>query len=581
VPGGGVASGTIVNFGGEQEMASGGVAVDAVINDGGLQVVGTQFDPGGTAIGTELNSNGLQSVGQGGIAISTIVNNGGEETVLSGGTASATMVNSGGDQGVASGGTAIGTIVTSGGLQQIGVFPGPGGPGGGSTMFSGANGLAISTTINSGGLEEIFAGGVAELTSISGGTEELNSGGILGSGTTFIGTGGALLIDGTDMPTAAVLGFRPGDTIDLTNVPFDIAGSVTLTSGNVVQITENNQTYDLNFDPAQDFAGWHFSLSSDNGGGTDIRLAGQRDDFNFDRTSDIAFRNDSSGDTAYETISNGAFAGWNNLGGSNTAYGVAGVGDFYGTGSSDILLRSSSTGDTWFASVSNGVFVSVEWHQIGGSDTHYSVAGVGDLYGNGTDDILYRNDSTGDIWFEAISNGAFNGWHQVSSADTNYSVAGLGDFYGNGTDDILFRNNSTGDTWIEAISNGAFDGWHQIGGSDTHYSVAGIGDFFGNGTDDILFRNAATGDTWIEQISNGAFKSWQQVGGSDTNYAVAGWAIISQTAPTTFSSATIRPGIPGSRLSAMAASTAGTRSAAPTRATASRREVRVWSRRRR
>ena len=54
---------------------------------------------------------------------------------------------------------------------------------------------------------------------------------------------------------------------------------------------------------------------------------------------------------------------------------------------------------------------------------------------------------------------------------TTYAVAAVGDYFGNGTDDILFRNNSTGDTWFEAISNGAFNGWNQIGGSTTGYTV--------------------------------------------------------------------------------------------------------------
>jgi hypothetical protein len=56
-------------------------------------------------------------------------------------------------------------------------------------------------------------------------------------------------------------------------------------------------------------------------------------------------------------------------------------------------------------------------------------------------------------------------------------------FFGNGTDSILFRNNSTGDTWFEAITNGAFAGWNQIGGSNTSYAVVGTGDFTGNGTE--------------------------------------------------------------------------------------------------
>jgi hypothetical protein len=35
-------------------------------------------------------------------------------------------------------------------------------------------------------------------------------------------------------------------------------------------------------------------------------------------------------------------------------------------------------------------------------------------------------------------------------------VVGVGDFTGNGTDDILFRNNTTGDTGFYQISNGTF-----------------------------------------------------------------------------------------------------------------------------
>jgi hypothetical protein len=50
-------------------------------------------------------------------------------------------------------------------------------------------------------------------------------------------------------------------------------------------------------------------------------------------------------------------------------------------------------------------------------------------------------------------------------------VVAIGDYFGNGTEDILFRNNSTGDTWFEAISSGASAGWNQIGGSNTGYTV--------------------------------------------------------------------------------------------------------------
>jgi hypothetical protein len=244
------------------------------------------------------------------------------------------------------------------------------------------------------------------------------------------------------------------------------------------------------------------------------------EDFLGNNTSDILFRNTTSGDTWVEAVSDGALASWNQIGSSNTSFSVVGTGDFYGTGASDVLFRNNSTGDTWFEAISNGAFTG--WNQIGGSDTTYSVVGLGDFTDYGTSDILFRNNLTGDTWFEAISDGASAGWHQVGGSDTHYSVVGVGDFFESGTDDILFRNNSTGDTWIEQMINGASAGWGQIGGSDTHYSVVGVGDFFGNGTDDILFRNNSTGDTWFEAITNGAFAGWHQIGGSDTTYAVVG-----------------------------------------------------------
>jgi hypothetical protein len=106
------------------------------------------------------------------------------------------------------------------------------------------------------------------------------------------------------------------------------------------------------------------------------------------------------------------------------------------------------------------------------------------------------------------------------SAAPTRIIVGVADFFGNGTNDILFRNNSTGDIWFEAVSNGASAGWHQIGGSDTHYSVVGIGDYLGSNASDILFRNASTGDTWFEAISSGSFAGWNHIGASNTSYSV-------------------------------------------------------------
>jgi hypothetical protein len=50
-------------------------------------------------------------------------------------------------------------------------------------------------------------------------------------------------------------------------------------------------------------------------------------------------------------------------------------------------------------------------------------------------------------------------------------VVAIGDYLGTGTDDILFRNNATGDTGFYAMVNGVNTGWHDVGGSSTAYQV--------------------------------------------------------------------------------------------------------------
>jgi hypothetical protein len=101
------------------------------------------------------------------------------------------------------------------------------------------------------------------------------------------------------------------------------------------------------------------------------------------------------------------------------------------------------------------------------------------------------------------------GWHDIGASSTTYSVVGTGDFLGNGTDDILYRDNTTGDTGVYEIVNGVNVGWIDIGGSSTAYSVVGVGDFTGDGTDDILFRDDTTGDTGFYEMSNGVNIGWQ------------------------------------------------------------------------
>ncbi|PWT84366.1 MAG: hypothetical protein C5B56_15750 [Proteobacteria bacterium] len=276
----GSAIGTLVNSGGVVNDA--GLLVGATINNGGLVVVSTAPSfAGGIASSTHVSSGGSLVVSSGGTTKQTTIFSGGSETIMSSGgfgqLGDIGAVLSGGmqfDYGLASGVTVFAgsQVVESGGTASSTTIDN------GGREFVSSGGTAIGIVISSGGYAEIFAGASTSGITISGGTLELA--GALGPGggaITFAGVGATLKIDGSSMPTNVLSGFVPGDTIDLTSVPF-VSGGTTklqrfLNVPNQLLIGENGSSYALQLDPAQNFSGISFLLSSDGSGGVDVTAA--------------------------------------------------------------------------------------------------------------------------------------------------------------------------------------------------------------------------------------------------------------------------------------------------------------------
>jgi hypothetical protein len=105
-----------------------------------------------------------------------------------------------------------------------------------------------------------------------GGTVEVADGGVLNGTITFAAPGGLLNLDGPTAPTNLIDGFVAGDTIDFYGAAFGAHASVKLLTGNVLQIVEHGHTYDLLFDPTEDFSGQSFHVANDGFGGTLIFL---------------------------------------------------------------------------------------------------------------------------------------------------------------------------------------------------------------------------------------------------------------------------------------------------------------------
>jgi len=303
--------------------------------------------------------------------------------------------------------------------------------------------------------------------------------------------------------------FAAGDTIVITDAT--LAGFAFGLSGSTLTYTGGSLT--LGNAPQG-----HIIASAAAGGGVQLRLT-QHDpanDFNGDGRSDVLWRNASTGQiTDWLAASGSGFTdNYNNARANvSTGWQVAGTGDFNGDGRDDILWRNSSTGQiTDWLGKTNGGFTDNYNASKAGIPLSWQVAGTGDFNGDGRDDILWRSDTGVLTDWLGTDNGSFTSNYPSSAVTVpgDWHIAGTGDFNGDGRTDILWRSGSLTVDWLANANGGFASNWNNsVVNIPTDWTVAGTGDFNGDGRDDILWRNSAglTVDWLANASGNGGFIS--------------------------------------------------------------------------
>jgi serralysin len=234
-------------------------------------------------------------------------------------------------------------------------------------------------------------------------------------------------------------------------------------------------------------------------------------DFNGNNTEDILVES-ILGEVGAWNMSGGLATGWLPMPGiyRGFAWSVIGCGDFNGNNTDDVLLKSN-TGEVGFWDIANSAVTN--WGVLPYIDpsSGWQVMDTGDFNGNGTDDVLLFNSSTGQVGAWSMSNGAVAGWIGLPShtQSTGWRMSAVGDIDGNGYDDILFAKGSgqQGAWMMGASGYGGFQNLPYIAPS-SGWRVVGSGDVNGNGTDDVVLSNINSGKNAFWNMGGGVAVGW-------------------------------------------------------------------------
>jgi FG-GAP-like repeat len=168
----------------------------------------------------------------------------------------------------------------------------------------------------------------------------------------------------------------------------------------------------------------------------------------------------------------------------------------------DVLWRKGDTVGYWTL---NGLEFGSET-VINGVDEQFkgfSVEAIGDLSGDGTEDILWRNKMTGQMAIWLMESKTFATAQYVPfNVDESWQVHGIADIDGDGKGEVLWRHRASKSFAAWYMDGGVtIKSGRQFAGIDDAWDITGSGDFNGDGKAEILWRNMA--DSRVAMGCNG------------------------------------------------------------------------------
>ncbi|MET8967981.1 FG-GAP-like repeat-containing protein [Streptomyces hydrogenans] len=226
-------------------------------------------------------------------------------------------------------------------------------------------------------------------------------------------------------------------------------------------------------------------------------------DLNGDKAADVLARDKAGRLWFLPGDGSGTLVG---AGGWNAMNALTRHGDFSGDGKEDVIAREASTGKLWLykgsgtGSVGSRVLIG-----SGGWNSMNHLTAFGDLTGDGRSDLLAVEKSTGKLWlYPGTATGPLGARKLLGSGGWNSmnALIGFGDMTKDGKADLLTREPSTGKLWLYPGKTDGLATRVLIGGGwNVMAGFLAVGDNNGDGYTDLA---AVTNGDYASNLGRGA-----------------------------------------------------------------------------
>ncbi|SHH42922.1 Outer membrane protein assembly factor BamB, contains PQQ-like beta-propeller repeat [Marisediminitalea aggregata] len=226
-------------------------------------------------------------------------------------------------------------------------------------------------------------------------------------------------------------------------------------------------------------------------------------DFDGDRKTDIFWRNELTGENVIYLMDGSGIKTKKPLN-----YATPGVwelkssGDFNGDGKEDVLWRNTETKNTW-AFLMDGDKIAGYSPLLRVTNPDFRIIATGNVDGDEDDDVIWINTYRA-VFVWLLNDAKMESVYRLTVLHENWVVAGFADMDGDGTDDLITRNEENGLVWVYFLNDGQIrEGAQLYQVENLNWQLVHTGDYNGDGKADIFWRNVESGEN-IVHLMDGA-----------------------------------------------------------------------------